>query len=287
MNTAMLGLLAETSIHPGAGRSVGVVDLPVAREASTDYPVLVGSSLKGALRDKANTKGAGDVDGRFGKRDQAGDLLVSDGRLLLLPVRSLMGAYRWATCPHLIERYRRDLARARLDRQPEMPEVKRGSVLALRSEIPSVKREPVVAKGDGSLFLEERQFTIDGEPPPDLTEAIAPLILHLETQDRLGAQIAILSNDDFSWFVRYGLSIQARNNLADGTKTSKNLWYEETLPPDTLMYALVMSRNDDAANALQALFPEDDPYLQAGGNETVGQGWFAVRLRQAGPRGAT
>ena len=31
---------------------MGVVDLPVAREAATDYPVLVGSSLKGALRDK-------------------------------------------------------------------------------------------------------------------------------------------------------------------------------------------------------------------------------------------
>ena len=49
MRAAMLGLLAETSIHPGAGRSMGVVDLPVAREASTHYPVLVGSSLKGAL----------------------------------------------------------------------------------------------------------------------------------------------------------------------------------------------------------------------------------------------
>ena len=38
MKMAMLGLLAETPIHPGAGRSMGVVDLPVAREAATDYP---------------------------------------------------------------------------------------------------------------------------------------------------------------------------------------------------------------------------------------------------------
>ena len=287
MNTAMLGLLAETSIHPGSGRSMGVVDLPVAREATTDYPVLVGSSLKGALRDKANAKGADDVDGRFGKRDHAGDLLVSDGRLLLLPVRSLMGPYRWATCPHLIERYRRDLARAGLDHQPEMPEVKRGSVLARRSEVRDMVAGSSAATGDGSLFLEERQFTIDGEPLTDLTKAIAPLIFHPDTQNRLDTQIAVLHDDDFSWFVRYGLSIQARNNLADdGTKTSKNLWYEETLPPDTVMYALVMSRNGDAPNALEALFPEDDPYLQAGGNETVGQGWFAVRLSHAGSRGA-
>lgn len=286
MNTPMLGLLAETSIHPGAGRGMGVVDLPVAREASTDYPVLVGSSLKGALRDKAETTATDDVDGRFGKPDHAGDLLVSDGRLLLLPVRCLTGSYRWATCPHLIERYRRDLARAGLGPRPKALDVSRGSVLALQPKTPGIQRGSVSAAGDDSLFLEERQFTIDGEPPTDLTEAIGPLILHPETRGRLGARIAVLHDDDFSWFVRYGLSIQARNHLADGTKTSRNLWYEETLPPDTVMYALVMSRNDDAANALEALFPEDDPYLQAGGNETVGQGWFAASLRQADSRSA-
>jgi CRISPR/Cas system CMR subunit Cmr4 (Cas7 group RAMP superfamily) len=42
----MLGLLAETPVHPGAGRSLGVVDLPVAREEATSYPVIVGSSLR-------------------------------------------------------------------------------------------------------------------------------------------------------------------------------------------------------------------------------------------------
>ena len=95
MNTAMLGLLAETPVHPGAGSGMGVVDLPVAREASTDYPVLVGSSLKGALRDKAEGAVAAEaieadvVQDRFGSPEHAGDLLVSDGRLLLLPVRSL------------------------------------------------------------------------------------------------------------------------------------------------------------------------------------------------------
>ena len=45
MNTAILGLLAETPVHPGSGRSMGVVDLPVAREAATDFPLLVGSGL--------------------------------------------------------------------------------------------------------------------------------------------------------------------------------------------------------------------------------------------------
>lgn len=270
MNTAMLGLLAETAIHPGTGRSMGVVDLPVAREAATDYPVLVGSSLKGALRDKAESTPAVEANHRFGRPDQAGDVLVSDGRLLLLPVRSLTSSYRWVTCQHLIERYRRDLTRIGLTSQLQVPDVARGSVHAA---------------GSGNMFLEERQFAIMAEPETELVDAIAPLVLHDDTRRRLGSRIAVLHDDDFAWFARYGLSVQARNVLEDGTKKSKNLWYEETLPPDTLMYALIMGRNDDGLRMLDVLFPEKDPYLQAGGNETVGQGWFAVSVRRADARG--
>lgn len=274
MKSAMLGLLAETPIHPGTGRGMGVIDLPVAREASTDYPVLVGSSLKGALRDKA--QGANEdseaTNQRFGRPDQAGDLLISDGRLLLLPVRSLTSSFRWVTCPHLIERYRRDCARVGLPARPE---------------VPSVEPHQVLAVGTGDLFLEERQFSIyECEAVSNLADTVADLVLHRETQNRLASQLAVLRDDDFAWFVRYGLSIQARNFLADGTKQSKNLWYEETLPPDTIMYAVVMGRSNGAIRTLDALFPPFDPYLQAGGNETVGQGWFAVRVCQAETEGS-
>ena len=275
MKTIMLGLLAETPIHPGSGRGMGVVDLPVAREAATDYPVLVGSSLKGALRSKMETTKADDAKDDantcFGAPDRAGDLLVSDARLLLLPVRSLTGSYRWATCPHVVERYRRDLARVGLEPCPEVPRAGRHSARAT---------------GDGSLFLEERQFAIRGEPPDDLAKAVESLLLHQATRDRLPDRLAVLHDDDFAWFVRYGLSIQARNVLEDGTKKSRNLWYEETMPPDTVMYAIVMGRSDEALGSLDALFPQRDPYLQAGGNETTGQGWFAVTVRRPREEGA-
>ena len=107
--------------------------------------------------------------------------------------------------------------------------------------------------------------------------------MHPGAGDRPGRQ----HDDDFAWFVRYGLSIQARNVLEDGTKKSKNLWHEETLPPDSLMYALVAGRNATALAALDTLFPENDPYLQAGGNETVGHGWFAVKVRRVRNGGAS
>lgn len=52
-STAILGLLAQTSIHAGAGASVGAVDLPIQREGHNGWPCVFGSAMKGALRAKA------------------------------------------------------------------------------------------------------------------------------------------------------------------------------------------------------------------------------------------
>jgi len=273
MRALMLGLLAETPIHAGSGRGVGVIDLPVMREAATDYPVIPGSSLKGALLDKAEryrdettrSVDADTVSRAFGKQDRAGDLMISDARMLLLPIRSLTSSFFWVTCPHVVERYCRDLRRA-------------GLVGRQRFAVPTVSDECVLAEGGRSLFLEERQFQVSGKPDQALVDGIRPLIRHEETRNRLGTRIAIVSDNNFAWFARYGLPVQARNVLKKGTKESQNLWYEETLPPDTVMHSLVASRSDNGIAIVQELFPDDDPYLQAGGNETVGHGWFAVTL---------
>jgi CRISPR-associated protein Cmr4 len=272
MKITMFGFLAETSIHCGAGRSSGIIDLPVAREAATDYPFIAGSGLKGALRDRAGSLGRSDVAELFGKQDQAGRLLVSDARLLLLPVRSLTGAYRWVTCPLLLERYGRDLARCgHPDRLP-MVTVSRAGGLA----------GALAPKENTKLYLEEREFVVGGECPNGVHEAIAPLIRHEQTRKRLASQTVVLDDNDFAWFCRYALPVQARNVLEDGTKRSKNLWYEESLPPDTVLYALAMARDSDGQGALVELFPGSDPYLQVGGNETVGHGWVAVSIRSCG-----
>lgn len=265
IRTAILGMLAETPVHPGSGRGLGVVDLPVAREAATDYPVVVGSSLKGALKDKAEGTQEvrrSEVQCCFGTQRHAGAVLVADARLLLLPVRSLTASYLWATCPHLLERFQRDLRRAGKEAEFQVPSVPQGSVQA---------------EGNGFLFLEERQFVIKDCVNSALLSEMESLIHHRATRNRLRAQVAILSDCDFAWFARYGLSVQARNVL-DDKKRSTNLWYEETLPPDTVLYALIGERTDGVLSLLNRLFGPADPYLQVGGNETVGQGWFAVTV---------
>jgi len=249
---------------------MGVVDLPVAREAATDYPVLVGSSLKGALRDRARNY-IDETEGLFGRPERAGDLLVSDGRLVLLPVRCLTGTFRWVSCPHLIERYRRDRLRAGLAVDFDVPTVSN----------PSDGQRRALGLGEQRIFLEEREFDLIGEPDDKLVGVLGSLILHKEARVRLEERLVILNDDDFAWFCRYGLPVQARNALCLETKQSKSLWYEETLPAESLFYGLVAGRNPEALTELKKLFPEKSPYLQAGGNETVGQGWFAVTVIEA------
>ncbi|MGO9113614.1 MAG: type III-B CRISPR module RAMP protein Cmr4 [Thermoguttaceae bacterium] len=268
MNTMILGLFAETSIHPGAGQSAGFVDLPVAREAATDYPVIVGSSFKGALRDAAEHSGKGDVERTFGKSDAAGDLLVSDARLLLLPVRSLTSQFKWVTCPHLIERLQRD--RARLE-PPANPPIG-----------VSCPQSKYLGTGAGVLYLEERQFDFHGGLPsePDLVGLLGGLMRHDSARNRLPEQLVVVSDKDFAWFARYGLAVTARNQLNEN-KTSNNLWYEETLPAESLFYTLLAERRDGAIEHVRSIF-NVRPYLQVGGNETIGQGWFAVQIVEGG-----
>ena len=53
---AVLGLMAQTPIHAGAGKANGVIDLPIQREAHTAWPCIYASSVKGGLRELARER---------------------------------------------------------------------------------------------------------------------------------------------------------------------------------------------------------------------------------------
>jgi CRISPR-associated protein Cmr4 len=202
----------------------------------------------------------------FGKQDGAGDLIVSDARLLLLPVRSLTGQYKWATCPYLLERLDRDINRSGLAGKLKAP------IMNKKPEMGTVQTE-----GTGKIFLEEREFEIKGKADGSIIESISQLMSNKASAERLAGQLIVLNDDDFKWFASYGLPICARNVLDEDKKTSLNLWYEETLPMDCLFYTLFLERGNGAIDLVKTLV-NDRPYLQVGGNETVGQGWFALSL---------
>ena len=119
MQTRLYLIHALTPLHAGIGQGVGLIDLPIARERSTEHPLIPGSSVKGVLRDASRRKHGSDqeldsITSRvFGPvtehaREYGGALRFSDARVLLFPVRSDRGTFAWVSCPYILSRLLRD-----------------------------------------------------------------------------------------------------------------------------------------------------------------------------------
>lgn len=66
------------------------------------------------------------------------------------------------------------------------------------------------------------------------------------------------------------LPIIARNVLDNGE--SKNLWYEQVLPAETVLYTIIQEKDDELATAL------DGQIVQIGANATIGYGYCKFEL---------
>jgi CRISPR-associated protein Cmr4 len=314
-------LHALTFLHPGTGQTTGVVDLPVQREVHTGFPMIASSGLKGAMREKAEQDwGKGEkVNVVFGPEtnaDAAGALVVTDARILLLPVRSLQQVFFWVTCPMVIDRLSRDAKLADITLSNVSAGIQVSSGFVLPSTGSGLSRHVV---------LEELRLDIDTDPArqgqcQNLVTALKSLAPGLAAAG-LDGRLVIVASDDFQYLCRHALQVSARIALNEKKTTTGgggNLWYEETLPPETVMYSLLLANEPrykpkakagngggraengnesqptsggrenavdappkDAAwviTAVDGLF--NDEYLQVGGNETVGQGWCCVNLSQ-------
>ncbi|MCL5269534.1 MAG: type III-B CRISPR module RAMP protein Cmr4 [bacterium] len=284
-SASLLFLHAQTSMHPGSGTALGVVDLPIQRERHTQWPLVPASSLKGVLRDACRRR-RGDKDegllAVFGPETaeadkHAGALAVTDARLLAFPVRSLKGVFAWVTCPAVLERLARDLALAGLEGMPGQP----------------VQADPPVLAGSclvegGKMILEDEAYDVAQDTKLEAMRAnLAGFIARQATTDEatiqsITARMAILHNDDFTHFVRHATEITARIGLDYETKTVKNgaLFYQEFLPPETLFYTVVLA--EEARRKGQKMTPSEvlefvqnnlPPVLQIGGDETTGKGY--------------
>ncbi len=201
-----------------------------------------------------------------GDSGSAGRLLCSDARLLLLPVRSLSGAYKWLTCPGILNRYQRDTARSA-----------NGATEASFSIQSPARGHYLGEEGSQNwLGLEEREFGFQKSCHSSIVTALMAVLPERVTEEDLERRLVILHDDDFTWFAKYALPVMAHNALEEKTKRSKALWYEESLPPDTIMYVLFGERTADAVKTFRQKL-EGAPYVQIGGNETVGMGWFIMK----------
>jgi CRISPR-associated protein Cmr4 len=204
----LLFMHALTSLHPGSGTALGVVDLPVQRERHTNWPTVAGTSLKGVLRSEAKNRGM-DHDAHravFGPdtenaADHAGAIAFTDARLLAFPVRSLKGVFAWVTCPEALRRLHRDLALTGLAMPPDLPAPNaQAAVVARRSPL----------RQSGALVLEEFAFdAVDG------AEAIADWLADHAVEDaatraRLKDRLVVVDDDAFSHFAQHATEVTAR-----------------------------------------------------------------------------
>ena len=288
----LITLQAITFLHPGTGQTTGVVDLPIQREVHTGYPMFAASGFKGSLRDKAEQHwGKNDkaIETLFGSsvngddnNPSAGAFSITDARILAFPVRSLQQVFVWVTCPMVIQRLLRDIELIGY----ETPSIALNDALALLEASALVTEKSLL---QDMLILEDVNFTVSANKTVD---AIVDLLNRL-VDDQAGfdgKRLVVIPNEDFQHLVRYATQVSARIQLNERKTTDGdggNLWYEETLPPETLMYALALCHDPrrvneqikdagQVAQKLQTLLV--DRFLQIGGNETVGQGWCCVKV---------
>ena len=287
---ALIGLWAHASIHAGAGSSVDGVDLPIQREGHSAWPCVFGSSVKGALRAKAEDtlgKDNASIAFVFGPdsssdkaSEHAGALLVSDAKLLLLPVRSLTSHFKWVTCPALLQRLVRDAQRLGVKSIQDITLSDIADDVAL-----------VAGQNTADLFLEEYRFKAQSHDLSGLIEVINQLTGIAVTD--LTEQLVIVSNNQFNYLAKYATPVTPHIAIDNDKKTVKPgaLWYEETLPPETVLYFALSAHRSRAKDTdikaeqilnsiTQDLFGAS-PYLQLGGNETVGMGWCKVTVVEA------
>lgn len=274
----LLWFNAHSFIHAGIGRTGGLIDLPVARESGTNFPYIPGSGAKGAWRDMVRIIRASGLDDdpvvteMFGQAENEGQILFQDIRLVALPLRSPTHGTTHVTSREILMRLAMDIYFADM-----------GDVRTDIHGLPDLKKNQAVAvkrSDTDPVFVEEFKFT----PPDD----IAQIVLGGLTNGPLGeiSDLVIVSDAMFKHFCQHNLHVRMRNKLNPVTKIVEigALWSEESLPPGTLMTEVICNRMnaasfqtpDSPVRDLLAALEDAGGFLQVGGNETVGEGWFHI-----------
>lgn len=243
-------LYTLTDTHVGAAGAEGAVDLPIVREATTELPFLPDTALKGVARHTPADLNApvesylfgrplGQREAREGHSD-VGHLSITQGHLLLYPLRCLQRPFVYATCPLLLGRLDRLCRSYGLQALPIAP-----SLLNDRGRV----RVANEALFNQALVVEGRAWAgKDVQFEPDLVklgQCLKTLFFTGEdsTAARVAQDLVLLPDEDFLMLVRTAPPVRARISIDPETGTTSgdkgNLWYEEMLPSDCLFWSII------------------------------------------------
>ncbi|MFQ3660505.1 MAG: type III-B CRISPR module RAMP protein Cmr4 [Anaerolineae bacterium] len=284
--TLNLFIYTETSLHAGTGSTVSVVDLPIQRERTTQFPIVQGSGLKGALRSQVNAKDG--VEMVFGPETTnahayAGAISVGDAQILLFPVQSLNGVFAYVTCRGALARLKRAVPGL------PMPE-------ALGEGKAHVTKPSGVKVTNNRVVLEE--FSFEAQEDDTATKLGEWFAANAFPQDaaydywrsKVKNSLVVLHDTDFRDFVVNSTEITTHVRIDPAKKTVARgaLWTREALPSDCLFFSSVQvcdSRNPDIYVTSQQIVEwlmdnANLPHrIQLGGDETTGNGFVALRWK--------
>lgn len=285
--------------HIGAGEGMGTVDRPVFRESTTGYPVVPGSTLKGATRsflsdwetdERIAAFGADEDDIKKGADRNQGCMLWSDFRVLFLPARSLAGTFAWTTSMLALARFERFLRetvtadqhvglaalRGLFDSAPPTS----GSAYAASDQC------PLRVSGADQAVVEGFVLTI--QQAAGLSSLLGWLGSRVFGSEPywssfFAARALILAEDDFAHLCRESLPVEANIRIGEkGVTDDGSLRYTEFLPAETLMYSplsilppLSKPGDDELELSVDAKWEEwlgASPVVQFGADESKGKG---------------
>lgn len=281
-----LFFICETPLHAGAGGGIGT-ELPIQREEHTLFPKIEASGIKGAFREvfernrKTNKEDKNyppDLIAVFGHPKDgdlnAGALGLTDGRLLLFPVRSRRGVFAWTTCPRVLTRFARDLEVSATNGGGQTVKNLLTQVQAIPKDKSSVPPNGVIA--NGSVFLEEYSIPVDVDAATGILATTLANVLGIAD---LPGQFVVIPDDYFSDFVQHNTEIHTRIRIGnDGVVEDGALFTEEHLPAESVLYSLAMAhpefkKGGKNAAVILDIFEKDLPEIvQIGGNATLGKG---------------
>ncbi|MCS6864571.1 MAG: type III-B CRISPR module RAMP protein Cmr4 [Gemmataceae bacterium] len=293
--TRLYWLHCLSPTHAGIGRGVGYIDLPIDRDAVTNWPIIRGSSFKGVWADHFQAtderrktdprlKAAFGITGAADNESHSGALLPTDAKLVCLPVRSFRGTFAWASSPLCLQMLRRTLTLAGVKDLPQVPSIAADGQCHVTGN---------TLIESGKVYLEDLDFAgTEHNDAKQWAQRIGAWVFgpHDPWPGEFLKRFVILPDLAFDYLCETGTEVHTRVRIDDNTKTVAKgaLWTEESLPAESILMGVIQCQRvfgpngtDITPDGLLDQFAKDALTLQIGGKATVGRGQVRCIFREA------
>jgi CRISPR-associated protein Cmr4 len=295
-NHRLYAIHALTPLHVGSGKGIDFIDLPIMREKVAGWPYIPGSTIKGKIR--ANFVQNKKIEENlikiaFGSSNEsdndsgnAGSIVFSDARILCFPIRSLNGTFAYISSPLVLNSLLRDLTAIQIDIS-----LKNLSEIVINDSVGYCEKDSIniFKENEKSLIvLEDLDFVPENSPEIEawskwIAEFIYPADIKWQTEFR--KRFIILTDNHFNFFCHTATQIDAHIRIDPEKKITRDgaLWYEESLPAETILSGIVwcdqiyskgsLSKEITPQRLLDTIIPIDQiQTIQLGGKLSTGKG---------------